>query len=235
MKSNATGPTVEDIESAREKYVLPETQQPDGELDESEMVAYDNAKELSEQFDAIKTQTLGDGIVRGTVTAIETTTHNQKIVIDVTVPAETDPVRFYMWKPKVWDETYEFVRWLHKYGYSAEDFAGMIEKGIEVEVRRDDDEYELVVPRRRRSFRAIIRDGVNALHGQITTTEQFEYTWEIVWVFAGMFFGIYVPLNKTVAEGALQTTVASFSGAILGALLFGFIGLYVLVIFGVVE
>lgn len=125
---------------------LADEQQPDGELGETEMVAYDRAAKLSEQFESIEARTLDDGIVRGTVTAIESTTRGGSIAVDVDLPAEPDDVRFNFTKPKVWSERYDFVRWLDKYDYGSGDFAGMIERGVEVEVRRDGGDYELVIP-----------------------------------------------------------------------------------------
>lgn len=125
---------------------LPESQQPDGELDGTEMVAYREAAELAAHFEGIETATIGDGLVHAPVTAIEASPGNSAVAVEVDVPAEEDDEQFFMDKPKTWTNDYAFVRWVEGHGYTAGDFQGMIEKNVKVEVRREDGEYELVVP-----------------------------------------------------------------------------------------
>lgn len=198
----------EKLEEARRKYGLPEGQQPDGELNGSEMVAYDRAKELSEQFADIQRRTLGDGVVRGTVTSIDTSKSNAKIAIEVDVPAEEEPERFYLTKPKAWDESYKFVRWTRSYGFDASDFAGMIEKGVEVEVRRDDGDYELVVPPEPKpGWVEAARELVREIEGT-DAGERIEKVVFAAFAFLGGFFA-----NMSFAIATLGGDVLGFSFA----------------------
>lgn len=133
--------TTETVERA-----LPEEQQPDGELGESEIMAYEDAEQLAQEFIEIETATIDESTMRGTVKSINMASTGGTISIDIDVPTEPEPIRFHMDKPKPWSERSEFVRWLNKYGYGSQDIPLMIENHAEVEIERDGDEYELVTP-----------------------------------------------------------------------------------------
>lgn len=123
----------------------------DDDSTETDLQAYEEAKDLSNYYDDIKTRTLDGNVVKGYVQSINTTKKNGAVSIQVDVPAEPELEQFTMEKPKVWSDEYEFVRWVEYHGYSAEDFAGMIKQGVQVEVLIEEDsygnsEYELFVP-----------------------------------------------------------------------------------------
>lgn len=145
---------------------LPDEQVKDSELEGGEMIAYEKAQRLTEQFEQIQTSTIGDGMLRAPVSSIEATSSNDSIAIEVDLPAETEDERFYMDKPKSWSRDYDFVRWVEHHGYRAGDFEGMIEKGVQVEVKREDGDYELVIPERvtdkTKNFKRRLAE--NALH-----------------------------------------------------------------------
>lgn len=116
----------------------------------AELMPYERAQELSEHFEDIGRRTIAPGVVLGRVVSIDSSKNNAKIAVDVDVPAEPDAQRTFFDKPKSWDRGYAFVRFVEGYGYSRSNFAAMIEDGVEVKVKRQEDDYEIVVPKNTR-------------------------------------------------------------------------------------
>lgn len=125
---------------------IPDEQRPDGELDDPQIRTYEEAAKLARHFEEIETATIGEDTFRAPVKAIESGGRHGKVAIEVDVPAEDGNEQFHLDKPKVWTDRFRFVRWVEGHGYTAGDFQLMIEKQTEVEVRRDNGEYELVIP-----------------------------------------------------------------------------------------
>lgn len=137
--------TEQDIASRQ----LPDEQVQINEMDDEQEAAIQSmeaAQELAAQFEEIQTATQNDGTLKVPLKSIDTSKGNQAIAISVDVPAEDSVETFYMNKPKIWTERYEFVRWVQQYGYGASDFHRMIEAGVSVEVEQDNGEYQIVIP-----------------------------------------------------------------------------------------
>lgn len=202
---------------------LPESQRQDTELEGGEMVAYDRAQELAEQFEDIQTATIGDGVLRAPVESIEASPNNAAISIKVDVPAEPDAKQFFLDKPKSWSREYEFVRWVEHHGYSAGDFQGMIEKGVQVEVKREDDDYELVIPERitdkTRNYRQRLAE--NALTvlvdmGDYKLAISGIVGFAVAWIVSAMLMG--VALSGNVLMFALLITFVGGGAAFVAAI-----------------
>jgi len=201
---------------------LPDDQQPDGELDGTEMVAYDRAKELSAQFDEIQTATIGDGLVQGAVEAIEASPNNGAISVEVDVPAEPEPVQFFLDKPKSWNRDYDFVRWVEDHGYDAGDFEDMIERRVRVQVRREDDEYELVIPERGRDHSRKLKPAMKQYAASFgNLLRNHEIAAAIIVGLAGIFIGNAMAASMMLSGNAIAfSIVASILTTIIVALAF---------------
>lgn len=185
---------------------LPSEQDKNGAKDgDVNLQSYEKAQELSQQFEDIQTATIGDNLLRGTVSAIESSPNNAAISVEVDLPAETDDIQFFLDKPKSWNREYDFVRWVEDHGYQAGDFEGMIEKGVRVEVRQEDDEYELVIPERVRDKTRKSKEKAKVLAKKMP--EVLENKKE-GFVTVSTIFGIFL--------GNLFTASLAFNGDILG-------------------
>ena len=125
------------------------------EYDEAELQTMERAMDLSNQFEEIKYRTTEDGMVLGKLKNIETSANNDRIVVEIDLPAEGDTKTTRFRKPKRWDNNYDFVRWIQHYNYSAETFPQMIDDECKVKVSKPSDgsDYKLFVPEKEKSWR----------------------------------------------------------------------------------
>lgn len=133
-------------EDARE---LPDEQskiEDDDRKDDPDIQTMERAEELADQYETIKDRTVDENTVLGHVKEIDTARSNNNIVVTVDLPAEESDKQFRFKKPKVWSDDYDFVRWIKYYDYDADSFPLMLEDDCEVEVSKDTDGYDLVIP-----------------------------------------------------------------------------------------
>lgn len=139
---------------------LPEGQRKlDPEVDEDDdldLQTVEAAERISTHFEDIHQNTIDDDRVMGTVASINWSKNNTKVAVEVALPAQKHPERFYFDEPRVWTDRYEFVRWVRKYDHDADNLANMIDKGTEVELIHDDNDgdYELIIPDAPRTLRS---------------------------------------------------------------------------------
>lgn len=186
-----------------------------------EMMAYDRAEELAEQFEDIQTATIGDGLLRGTVEAIEASPNNAAISIEVDLPAEEDPEQFFLDKPKSWSREYEFVRWVEDHGYTSGDFQGMIEKNVRVEVERDNGDYELVIPERvtdkSRRLKPVVKNWViERLRAGVQSQTLVPLALVFSAVFAGNFVAAGLFFTGDVLGFSFISTIMGFGVGLVG-------------------
>lgn len=135
---------------------LPEGQQKvdsDKKKDEDQLLAnIQEADKIREQLEEVSYRTNDDGTIEGIVKQISMTKKNGTIAVDIDVPAETDPHREHFDKPKSWTRDWRFVRFVEAYGKRASSITSMIEEGVKVKIRMEDDEYELVIPSKAREI-----------------------------------------------------------------------------------
>lgn len=133
---------------AQPKRRLPDEQIPDGEIkpdNDAALMPMERAQEIADRLTDVERATNSDGTITGQVTAIDTTKNNNRFAVTVTIPPGREKT-FYLEKPRIWTEDYEFVRFMEYYGYTASSTAAMIRDNVKVEVMIEDGEYELFVP-----------------------------------------------------------------------------------------
>ncbi len=158
MSSNSSTTTAQTVDRD-----LPDDQfkiEDETEYGEAELQTMERAMDLSNQFEEIKYRTTEDGMVLGKLKNIETSANNDRIVVEIDLPAEGDTERKRFRKPKRWDNNYNFVRWIRYYEYSAETFPQMIDDECKVKVSKPSDgsDYKLFVPEKEKSWRDRIPD-----------------------------------------------------------------------------
>lgn len=117
------------------------------EAENAQIRAMEDAEEVAEYFGKIETATRENGdVLKASLKSIDTTTGHNTVVVEVDIPSDSDTTDFRLTSPKIWNERYEFVRFVEKYGYRADDFHKMIEADIDVEVIYENNEYELAIP-----------------------------------------------------------------------------------------
>jgi len=118
------------------------------EYEETELQTMERAMDLSKQFEEVKQRTVEDGMVLGKLVDIQTSANNDRISVEIDLPAEGDTERKRFRKPKRWSDEYNFVRWIKYYGYDADSFPNMIKDDCKVKVKKPSEggDYELFVP-----------------------------------------------------------------------------------------
>jgi len=137
---------------------LPEDQvkiENEDKYEETELQTMERAMDLSKQFEQVKQRTVENGMVLGKLVDIQTSANNDRISVEIDLPAEGDTEKTRFRKPKRWSEEYKFVRWIKHYGYDADSFPNMIQDECKVKVSKpsDNSEYELFVPEKDESYR----------------------------------------------------------------------------------
>jgi hypothetical protein len=125
------------------------------EYEEAELQTMERAMDLSKQFEEVKQRTVEDGMVHGKLVDIQTSANNDRIVVEIDLPAEGDTEQTRFRKPKRWSDKYNFVRWIKYYDYTADSFPNMVKDHCKVEVKKPSEtgDYELFVPERERGYR----------------------------------------------------------------------------------
>jgi len=125
------------------------------EYEETELQTMERAMDLSKQFEEVKQRTVEDGMVLGKLVDIQTSANNDRISVEIDLPAEGDAERKRFRKPKRWSDEYNFVRWIKYYGYDADSFPNMIKDDCKVKVKKPSEggDYELFVPEGERSYK----------------------------------------------------------------------------------
>jgi len=116
------------------------------EDEKQELQTIERANNLARHYESVKDRTVDDNTVLGVLKDIHTSDANNNIYIDVDVPGEDADETFRFQDPKLWSETYKFVRWVRHYGYDADSFPGMLEGECQVEVEQENGNYDLVIP-----------------------------------------------------------------------------------------
>jgi len=80
------------------------------EYEETELQTMERAMDLSKQFEEVKQRTVEDGMVLGKLVDIQTSANNDRISVEIDLPAEGDTERKRFRKPKRWSDEYNFVR-----------------------------------------------------------------------------------------------------------------------------
>jgi len=127
---------------------LDESQMPDGDLSDTdeELQAYKQAERIEEAFESIVEDTIDDDTGYATVKEIYTAPSNNSMVVKVALPGQDDTKEFRLPKPKLASEKNSFVRWLRMYDYSVDNFSGMVENRVKVQVEETNGSYSLVYP-----------------------------------------------------------------------------------------
>jgi hypothetical protein len=130
------------------------------QYEEAEMQTMKRAMGVSKQFEEIKARTIDDGMILGKITDINTSPTNQKIVIEIKVPATDEPKQKRFQKPKRWTDDYAIVRWIQHYGYTADSFPNMVDDDCKVKVEEvsNGDGYEVFIPEKKKNWRDKISD-----------------------------------------------------------------------------
>lgn len=146
---------VTELEESEQERELPEDQVK-GETDKNEdaqITPHEKAEDLSDYLNTVQSKTVEQGIVKGSIKEIHHIDDNDKILVKIELPGETELETFNFKKPKSYDRTYDIVRWLGKYNYTVDHIPKLVQKEVEVEVqkidtdnRRDNETYELVIP-----------------------------------------------------------------------------------------
>jgi|APHM01.1.fsa_nt_gi hypothetical protein len=118
--------------------------------EDAELQPMDRAENLSRHYEEVKQRTVEDGVVLGKLEDINTARGNNRIVVDIDLPAEDSNKQFRFRDPAYWTDDFEFVRWVRSYGYTDESFPLMLEDDCEVKVEKGNksagEKYELVIP-----------------------------------------------------------------------------------------
>ena len=124
------------------------------EYEETELQTMERAMDLSKQFEEVKQRTVEDGMVLGKLVDIQTSANNDRISVEIDLPAEGDTERKRFRKPKRWSDEYNFVRWIKYYGYDADSFPNMIKDDCKVKVKKPSEggDYELFIPEGQKSY-----------------------------------------------------------------------------------
>jgi len=124
------------------------------EYEKSELQTMERAMNLSKQFEEVKRRTVEDGMVLGKLVDIQTSANNDRISVEIDLPAEGDTKQKRFRKPKQWSNKYDFVRWIKHYGYTADSFPNMIKDDCKVKVKQPSEsgDYELFIPEQRKSW-----------------------------------------------------------------------------------
>lgn len=132
--------------------------------EETELQTMERAMDLSKQFEQVKQRTVENGMVLGKLVDIQTSANNDRISVEIDLPAEGDTEKTRFRKPKRWSEEYKFVRWIKHYGYDADSFPNMVQDECKVKVSKPSDNsgYELFVPEKEESY----RDKLSSLQGR---------------------------------------------------------------------
>jgi len=149
--TNNSDTDMSDTDDSTPDRDLPDEQVKTTEDDEDvdSLTPYDEAAQLSQEFARIDNKTISDDRVLADVKGIYMASNGGSIAVEVDLPAEDGTDVFNFTKPKVWTETYDFVRWVTYYDYGSSNFEVMIEDDVEVEVVENGDEYELFIPQSR--------------------------------------------------------------------------------------
>jgi hypothetical protein len=125
------------------------------QYEKAELQTMKRAMGISKQFEEIKTRTIDDGMILGKITDINTSPTNQKIVIEIEVPATDEPKQKRFQKPKRWTDEYAIVRWIQHYGYTADSFPNMVDDDCKVKVEEvsNGDGYKVFIPEKKKNWR----------------------------------------------------------------------------------
>lgn len=137
---------------------LPESQvkvENEDEYEEAELQTMERAMDLSKQFEEVKQRTVENGMILGKLVDIQTSANNDRISVEIDLPAEGDTEQERFRKPKRWSDEYNFVRWIRHYGYDADSFPNMIQDECKVKVKKPSEsgDYDLFVPGEETSYR----------------------------------------------------------------------------------
>lgn len=213
-------------ESKPEKALPDEQQKREWEGDESELPAIiEEADEMREQMEEISYRTNPDGTLKGIVKAIHYTKEGGTIAVDIDLPAEADLERFHFKKPKAWTYNYDWVRFVESYGHRASSITSMIEDGVNVKVKRVDEDYELIYP-------TSLKYNIHRLKEYLgNPTRQSHPIWKMIPIGVGLYTGNWaytgissfwpIEIAAAVVLGTFGAAITGFILLVIGAALFG--------------